>query len=51
VEIPTGTGPGVTTPDGCAVVQRHPPSWFEEAAEGERSADGIAFRLRDLRRP
>ena len=51
MEIPTGTGPGVTTPDGCAVVQRHPPSWFEEAAEGERSADGIAFRLRDLRRP
>jgi SAM-dependent methyltransferase len=36
---------------GCVLVQRHPPSWFEEAAEGERSADGITFRLRDLRRP
>jgi hypothetical protein len=51
VEVATGTGPGVITPDGCAVVQRHPPSWFEEAAEGARTADGIAFRLRDLRRP
>jgi hypothetical protein len=29
----------------------HPPSWFEEAAEGERTADGTTFRLRDLRRP
>ena len=29
----------------------HPPSWFEEAAEGERTADRTTFRLRDLRRP
>jgi hypothetical protein len=36
---------------GCVLAQRHPPSWFEEAAEGERTADGITFRLRDLRRP
>ena len=36
--------------DGCVLVQRHPPSWFEEAAEGERTAAGITFRLRDLRR-
>jgi SAM-dependent methyltransferase len=36
---------------GCVLVQRHPPGWFEEAAEGERTADGITFRLRDLRRP
>ncbi|MFL5796034.1 MAG: class I SAM-dependent methyltransferase [Actinomycetota bacterium] len=36
---------------GRVLVQRHPPSWFEEAAEGERTADGITFRLRDLRRP
>ncbi len=37
--------------DGCVVVERHPPGWFEEAAEGERTAGGITFRLRDLRRP
>jgi SAM-dependent methyltransferase len=36
---------------GCVVVQRHPPSWFDEAAQGERSAGGITFRLRDLGRP
>jgi SAM-dependent methyltransferase len=37
--------------DGCVLVQRHPPSWFDEATQGERSADGITFRLRDLGRP
>jgi SAM-dependent methyltransferase len=36
---------------GCVLVQRHPPGWFEQAAEGERTAHGITFRLRDLRRP
>jgi SAM-dependent methyltransferase len=36
---------------GCVLVQRHPPSWFDEAARGERSAGGITFRLRDLGRP
>jgi SAM-dependent methyltransferase len=36
---------------GCVVVQRHPPSWFDEAVEGERTLDSITFRLRDLRRP
>jgi SAM-dependent methyltransferase len=36
---------------GCLVLQRHPPAWFEEAAEGERTSGGITFRLRDLRRP
>jgi SAM-dependent methyltransferase len=36
---------------GCVLVQRHPPGWFEEAAEGERTAGGIIHRLRDLRRP
>jgi SAM-dependent methyltransferase len=36
---------------GCVLVQRHPPSWFDEAAEGARTLDGITFRLRDLRRP
>ena len=37
--------------DGCVLVQRHPPAWFDEAAEGERTSGGITFRLRDLRRP
>jgi SAM-dependent methyltransferase len=36
---------------GCVLVQRHPPSWFEAAAEGEHAGGGITFRLRDLRRP
>ena len=37
--------------EGCVLVQRHPPAWFDEAAEGERSSGGITFRLRDLSRP
>ncbi|MFL6221988.1 MAG: class I SAM-dependent methyltransferase, partial [Actinomycetes bacterium] len=36
---------------GCVIVQRHPPRWFEEAAEHERTAGGVTFRLRELRRP
>jgi SAM-dependent methyltransferase len=37
--------------DGCVLVQRHPPAWFDQAAEGERTSAGIIFRLRDLSRP
>jgi spermidine synthase len=37
--------------DGCVLVQRHEPRWFDEAAEGERTSGGITFRLRDLERP
>ena len=36
---------------GCVLLQRHPPAWFEEAAEGEGVAGGVSHRLRDLRRP
>jgi SAM-dependent methyltransferase len=36
---------------GCVLVQRHEPAWFDEAAEGERTSGGITFRLRDLTRP
>jgi len=36
---------------GCVLVQRHPPGWFDEASEGERTAGGVTYRLRDLRRP
>ena len=37
--------------DGQVLVQRHPPGWFDEAAEGERTAGDMTFRLRGLRRP
>jgi SAM-dependent methyltransferase len=36
---------------GCVLVQRHPPAWFDEAVEGERTDGGITFRLRDFSRP
>jgi SAM-dependent methyltransferase len=36
---------------GRVLVQRHPPAWFDEAAEGERTTGGVTFRLRDLARP
>jgi SAM-dependent methyltransferase len=37
--------------DGCVLVQRHEPAWFETAAAGERTSGGMTFRLRDLARP
>ena len=37
--------------DGRVLLQRHAPAWFEEAAEGEATEEGITFRLRDLERP
>lgn len=36
---------------GCVLVERHPPRWFDEATEFERTVDGITYRLRDLSRP
>jgi hypothetical protein len=36
---------------GCVLVQRHPPSWFDEAARVSAAPAGISFRLRDLSRP
>ena len=36
---------------GHVLVQRHPPAFIDEAAEGERTTEGITFRLRDLGRP
>jgi SAM-dependent methyltransferase len=36
---------------GCVLVQRHPPGWFDEAIENQRTSGGVTFRLRDLRRP
>jgi SAM-dependent methyltransferase len=37
--------------DGQVLLQRHAPAWFDEAAEGEATKEGITFRLRDLKRP
>jgi SAM-dependent methyltransferase len=37
--------------DGQVLLQRHAPAWFEAAAEGEATKEGITFRLRDLKRP
>ena len=31
--------------DGCVVIQRHEPTWFEAAVEGERTSGGITFRI------
>jgi SAM-dependent methyltransferase len=36
---------------GHVLVQRHPPAFIDDAAEGERTTEGITFRLRDLGRP
>jgi hypothetical protein len=36
---------------GQVLAQRHPPAWFDDAAEGEQTIEGITFRLRDLGRP
>ena len=36
---------------GHVLVQRHPPAFIDEAAEGERTTAGITFRLRGLTRP
>jgi SAM-dependent methyltransferase len=38
-------------PGASVLVQRHPPAWFDQAAEGERTSGAVTFRLRDLRRP
>jgi len=37
--------------DGCVLIQRHPPAWFDEAAEGEGVAGGVLHRLRNVGRP
>jgi SAM-dependent methyltransferase len=37
--------------DGCVLIQRHDPTWFDEAAPGERVSGATTFRLRDVSRP
>jgi SAM-dependent methyltransferase len=36
---------------GRVLIQRHPPAWFDEAAEGEGVAGGVLHRLRNVSRP
>lgn len=36
---------------GSVLIEHHPPSWFETVADGERSAGGLIFRVRGVRRP
>jgi SAM-dependent methyltransferase len=38
-------------PDGCVVVERHVPAWFDTATDTAVDHDGICYRLRDVSRP
>jgi SAM-dependent methyltransferase len=37
--------------DGCVLIERHKPTWFDEAVPGEREAGEMVSRLRDVARP
>lgn len=37
--------------DGCLLIERHAPEWFDTATDSEHAGDGIIYRLRDIRRP
>jgi SAM-dependent methyltransferase len=37
--------------EGCVLIERHAPAWFEEADEEERSLGPVMVRLRDIERP
>lgn len=37
--------------DGCVVIERHQPAWFDTATEGAAVQDGVEIRLRDISRP
>lgn len=39
------------TDRGSVLIEHHPASWFETAADGERTADGLVFRIRGVRQP
>jgi SAM-dependent methyltransferase len=38
-------------PDGCVLIEHHPPAWFGTVADTEYVRDGITFRLRGVTRP
>jgi SAM-dependent methyltransferase len=37
--------------DGCVIIERHDPAWFEVATEHASERDGITYRLHDVSRP
>jgi SAM-dependent methyltransferase len=37
--------------DGCVIIERHDPRWFDTATEQVAEHDGITYRLRGLSRP
>jgi SAM-dependent methyltransferase len=37
--------------DGCVIIERHDPAWFDSAADSSGSRDGIEIGLRDITRP
>jgi SAM-dependent methyltransferase len=38
-------------PDGCVLIEHHPPAWFDTVTETESVRDGITSRLRGVSRP
>jgi SAM-dependent methyltransferase len=38
-------------PDGCVLIEHHPPAWFDAAADTEYARNGIILRLRGVARP
>ena len=37
--------------DGCVLVERHPPAWFDDVRPGATTARGLTMTLRDVGRP
>lgn len=37
--------------DGCVVIERHQPDWFDHAGDAVVEQDGVEIRLRDVARP
>lgn len=38
-------------PGGCVLLERHPPSWFDDVVASEQERGGITYVLRDISRP
>ncbi|MEU7696540.1 class I SAM-dependent methyltransferase [Microbispora hainanensis] len=38
-------------PDGCVILQRQPPEWYDTVEPSERRRDGRVIRMRDVSRP
>jgi SAM-dependent methyltransferase len=37
--------------DGCVVIERHPPAWFDTATESTATVDGVEISLGEVSRP